>query len=133
ILDSTAFIGTIFPVAVGFAEGIGRSEREPVGVAPLEFDLQAVIEAVSVGAVVADRAERLHTLLGLRRVINRRESPSRLEVRVRRGLGLIEYAVVVGHVRVLAAYVADRQRGRIRQLALDVEAPLPDVAVLAVG
>ena len=72
-------------------------------------------------------------LSGCRWIVELPERPAVLEVGIGRRQRAVEVLVRIGRVRGLAADVADGERHVARQFPLNVEAPLPHVALLAVG
>jgi len=77
-------------------------------------------------------AQRLNALRGHRRIEELLNRPPRLEVRVARWQCAVEVFAGIGRVRGLASHVPNRQRHRPGEFALHVEAPLPDIPLLAV-
>src|SRR5215467_9087373 len=91
-----------------------------------------MVKTISVTIEIANAPRLLNAALGCRRIKKPWKRPPGLKICVRGRIGGIEVANAVRHVRVLASDIANRQGGLARQLVLNIEAPLPDIAVFVV-
>jgi len=131
-LPTRAFVAAVLVVAVRLAVRIGDPEAQPPRKAAFQLRLQAMIVLVGIGIEREDAPQRLNALRGHRRIEELLNRPPRLEVRVARWQCAVEVFAGIGRVRGLASHVPNRQRHRPGEFALHVEAPLPDIPLLAV-
>src|SRR5688572_992290 len=90
------------------------------------------MEILSIRVDVSNGAERLDTPAwngGIEELLIR---PPGLDVGVRRRQGLIVIANGIAGVRSLRPDIADGQRGVERKFALNIEAPLPHIAMFII-
>src|SRR5436190_1193607 len=89
-----------------------------------------MIERVSVAVQIANGADRLDAELRQRGVVILLVRAPRLDVGIRRRQRVVEIPNAVAIVAAFVAYVSDGPGDAVRQFALNIEIPLPDIAVL---